>query len=286
MSEENTPFVPTDESAFIVVRAFSDLMEAQHASVNVTSRALLVELAEQSLELNEEFHMLASADVQCDRFFEYPCVAQVIKKSGYTANIFVQILRDLNALDLTISAEELAQNSAITDRALSFSAFDIIELNTAHAADSRYIAPQWAVRLGQWATWFLTAEARFVIGRIARAALSQTDLESYRITLKLGEYIHFTLHAEEQANETRIPLLNLLAEVTDISVLEMRDRKHEEQLAELVKKFNSAAAALRSQGVCSIRLLRTGVRDQEHAAAHNDNFQLLSQSYVTISAAG
>lgn len=286
MSAEDAPFKPTEESSFIVVRALSDLLEAQHPSVNVTSRALLAELAEQSLDLESDFHMLASADVNCDLFFKYPCVAQVIKRTGYTANIFVQILRDLNQLRLSVAPEDLGRKPSITDRALSFDAFDIIELNTAQSADGRYEAPQWAVRLGQWATWFMTTEARFVSGRIARAALSQDDLDTYRITVKLGEYVHFVLHAEDRSGETRVPLLNILAEVANISALEMRDRQHEAQLAEILKKFNSAATALRSQGVCKIRLLRTGNAGQNSNVAQNDNLTLLSDSIVTISAAG
>jgi hypothetical protein len=286
MSAEDTPFNPTEESSFIVVRALSDVLDSQHASVNVTSRALLAELAEQSLDLESEFHMLASADVNCDLFFKYPCVAQVIKKTGYTANIFVQILRDLDRLKVTVAPETLGRKPGITDRSLDFDAFDIIELNTAQSADGRYVAPQWAVRLGQWATWFLTTEARFMIGRIARAALSQDDLETFRMTVKLGEYVRFALHAEDRPNETRVPLLNILAEVTDIAVLEMRDREHEPQLADIIQKFNAAATALRSQGVCSIRLIRAGGAAETRQTAHNDNFALLSDSVVTITAAG
>lgn len=285
MSAEDTPFKPTEESSFIVSRALTELLEAQHASVNVTARALLAELARQSLDLESNYHMLASADVNCDLFFNYPCVAQVINRTGYTANIFVQVLRDLNQLKLSVALEDLGKKPSIMDRSLSFDAFDIIELNTAQSADSRYEAPQWALRLGQWATWFMTAEARMVTGRIACAALSQDDLETYRITVKLGEYVHFVLHTEDRPNETRVPLLNILAEVANVSVLEMHEPKHEAQLAEILKKFNSAATALRSQGICKIRLLRTGSAGENSIAAHNDNFSLLSKSFVTISAA-
>lgn len=285
MPADNTPFKATDESSLIVVRALSDVLEAQHPSVHVTSRAILAELAAQSAGLEPEFHMLASADMNCDGFFKYPCIARVIEKTGYTANIFVQILRDLRLLKLTIPPESLGKRSILAARSMTFDVFDIIEMYAMKSADGRYEAPQWAVRLGQWANWLVTAEARSVMGRIARAALSLDDLETFRMTIKLGEYAHFVLHAEKRVNETRVPLLNILAEVSSISALEMRDRDHEAQLAEILKRFNMAAVALRAEGVCNIRLLRTGTAEG-NLPADNDNYALLSESVVTISAAG
>jgi len=286
MPADDTPFKATDESSLIVVRALSDALETQHPSVSVTSRAILAELAAQSVDLEPEYRMLAAADVNCDSFFKYPCIAQVIEKTGYTANIFVQILRDLRLLRMTIPPESLGQRSILTARTMTFEIFDIIELYAMKSADGRYEAPQWAVRLGQWANWLITADARSVLGRIARAALSLDDLETFRMTIKLGEYVHFVLHAEKRSSETRVPLLNILAEVSSISALDMRDRLNEAQLAETLKRFNMAATALRTEGICNIRLLRTGATAGDRPPAHNDNYALLSESVVTISAAG
>lgn len=286
MPADDTPFTATDESSLIVVRALSDALDGQHPSVNVTSRAILAELAEQSAGLSPEYHMLASADLNCDSFFKYPCIAQVIEKTGYTANIFVQILRDLSMLKMTVPPENLGQRSIVSARSMTFEVFDIIELYAMKSADGRYEAPQWAVRLGQWGNWLVTPEARAVMGRIARAALSLDDLETFRMTIKLGEHVHFVLHTEKRSSETRVPLLNILAEVCSISVLEMRDRQHEAQLSEILKRFNAAATALRAEGVCNIRLLRTGADTGDTRPAHNDNHALLSDSVVMIGAAG
>ena len=286
MPADETPFKATDESSLIVVRALSDALESQHPSVTVTARAILAELATQSADLEPEHHMLAAADVNCDNFFKYPCIAEAIERTGYTANIFVQILRDLGLLRMTIPPESLGQRSILAARTMTFDVFDIIELYTMQSADGRYEAPQWAVRLGQWANWLITAEARSVLGRIARAALSLDDLETFRMTIKLGEYVHFVLHAEKRSSETRVPLLNILAEVSSISALDMRDGQHEAQLAEILKRFNMAATALRAEGICNIRLLRTGAAGGSSQPAHNDNYALLSESVVTISAAG
>jgi hypothetical protein len=286
MPADDTPFKATDESSLMVVRALSDALDSQHPSVNVTSRAILAELAEQSAPLDPEYRMLAAADLNCDSFFKYPCIAQVIEKTGYTANILVQILRDLTLLKMNIAPENLGQRSIVSARSMTFEVFDIIELYAMKSADGRYEAPQWAVRLGQWANWLVTAEARSVMGRIARAALSLDDLETFRMTVKLGEYVHFVLHTEKRSSETRIPLLNILAEVSSISALEMRDRQHEAQLSEILKRFNAAATALRAEGICNIRLLRTGAGTGDSLPAHNDNHALLSESVVTISAVG
>lgn len=286
MPSDDTPFEATDQSSLIVVRALSEAMEMQHPSINVASRALLAELADQSSALEPQYHMLASADLDCDTFFKYPCIAEVIEKTGYTANLLVHILRDLSGLKMEVLPEQVGQRSIVSTRAMRFRIFDIIELYTMQTADGRYQAPQWAVRLGQWANWLITPEARAVLGRIARAALSLTDLETYRMTIKLGEYVYFVLHTEKRKSETRVPLLNILAEVSSVSVLEMRDRQHEAQLGEIIKKFNAAATALRAEGLCNIRLLRTGVGETAAQPADNDNRVLLADSIVTISAAG
>lgn len=286
MPSDDTPFEATDESSLIVVRALSDAIETQHPSVGVTSRALLAELADQSSALEPQYRMLASADVNCDTFFKYPCIAQVIEKTGYTANLLVHVLRDLSDLKMEVLPEQVGQRSIVSARSMRFRIFDIIEIYTMQTADGRYQAPQWAVRLGQWANWLLTPQARVVLGQIARAALSLDDLETYRMTIKLGEYVHFVLHTEKRENETRVPLLNILAEVSSVSVLEMRDRQHEAQLAEIIKKFNAAATALRAEGLCNIRLLRTGAGEMAAQPADNDNRALLADSFVTISAAG
>jgi hypothetical protein len=286
MPADNTPFEATAESALIAVRALSDALDSQHPSVGVTGWALVAELARQSAGLDSEHHMLASADVGCDSFYAYPCIERAIEKTGYTANVFVQILRDLDALKLTVSTEGLGRRSIVSARSLAFDLFDIIELYAMQSADGRYEAPQWAVRLGQWANWLMTAEARHVLGRIARAALSLDDIETFRMATKLGQYVYFVLHAEERPSETRVPLLTMLAEVSSVSVLDMRGREFEPQITEILRKFDAAAAALSAEGVCSIRLLRAGGGAAAAKVAHNDNDALLSDSVVTISAAG
>jgi hypothetical protein len=286
MPADNTPFEATAESSLIVIRALSEVLDVQHPSVGVTARALFAELADQSTGLGLENCMLASADVNSASFFKYPCVGQVVAKTGYTENVFVQILRDLHSLKLKISEESLGRRSIVSARSLTFDVFDIIELYAMQSSDGRYVAPQWAVRLGQWANWLVTAEARSVLGRIARAALSLDEFETFRMAIKLGDYVHFVLHAEERPSETRVPLLNILAEVSSVSVLEMRDRKHEAQLSAILAKFEVAAKALSDQGLCSIRLLRAGNGGESTLAAHNDNFASLYTSVVAISAAG
>lgn len=286
MPASDTPFQATAESSLVVVRALAEVLDSQHPTVSVAARALLAELAEQSAGLGPEHSMLASADVDCDSFFKYPCVGRMIQRTGYTANVFVQILRDLSALKLRIEQEQLGRRSIVAARSLTFGAFDIIELYAMQNADGRYEAPQWAVRLGQWANWLLTAEARVLLGRIARAALSLEDIDSFRMATKLGEYVHFVLRAEQGERETRVPLLNILAEVSSVSVLEMRDRKHEAKLAEILRTFDAAAQALGAEGLCSIRLLRAGPPAANAPLAHNDNFALLHESVVAISAAG
>lgn len=284
MPVDDTPFEATDDSSLIVVRALSETLDSQHDSVAVTAWALFAVLAEQSAGLDDEYHMLASADLTCDSFFKYPCIEHVVRKTGYTANVFVQIMRDLNAQKLKISTEHLGKRSLVSARSLTFDVFDIIEMYTMRTAEGRYEAPQWAVRLGQWANWLMTVEARYAMGRIARAALSLDDLESFRMAIKLGEYVYFVLHAGERQQETRVPLLNILAEVSSISVLEMRDREHEPRLAEILQKFEAASRALGAEGLCNMRLLRASSADSR--VAHNDNHALLSNSVVTISAAG
>lgn len=286
MPASDTPFEATAESSLIVVRALSDVFDSQHPTVAVAARALFAELAEQSAGLGGEHLMLASADVSCDSFYKYPCVGRAIAKTGYTANVFVQILRDLGGLKLRVSHESLGRRSLVSDRSLTFDVFDIIELYAMQNADGRYEAPQWAVRLGQWANWFMTAEARSLMGKIARAALSLEEIESFRMAVKLGEYVHFVLRAEERATETRVPLLNILAEVSSVSALEMRDRKHEAQLARILETFEAAAKALAAEGLCAIRLLRAGGDAANAPAADNDNYALLYESIVAISAAG
>ena len=286
MPADETPFKATADSSLIVVRALSDALDVQHPSVGVTARALFAELAEQSAGLDPDHHMLASADVNCDGFFKYPCIGHVIEKTGYTENVFVQILRDLRSLKLKISEENLGRRSIVMARSLTFDIFDIIELYAMQGADGRYEAPQWGVRLGQWANWLVTAEARALLGRIARAALSLDDFERFKMALKLGEYARFVIHAEERTEETRVSLLNILAEVSSISVLEMRDRSQEPQLVEILASFEAASRALSAEGVCNIRLLKAGAGATTARTAHNDNFALLSDSVVTISAAG
>ena len=285
MPADDAPFEATAESSLIIVRALADILDIQHPSVAVTARALFAELADQSAGLDPEHHMLASADVTCDSFSKYPCIGRVIERTGYTENVFVQILRDLKALKLTVSEENLGRRSIVSARSLSFDIFDIIELYAIQNAEGRYEAPQWAIRLGQWANWLVTAEARFMLGRIARAALSLDDFERFRMAIKLGDYVRFVLHAEERTPETRVPLLNILAEVSSISVLEMRDRAHQPQLAAVLATFDAAAQALSAEGVCNIRLLRAGAA-VDGRIAHNDNAALLSDSIVAISAAG
>ena len=106
------------------------------------------------------------------------------------------------------------------------------------------------------------------------------------MAVKLGEHVHFVLRAEERATETRVPLLSILAEVSSVSVLEMRDRKHEAQLARILETFEAAAKALAAEGLCAIRLLRAGGNAANAPAAHNDNYALLYESVVAISASG
>lgn len=286
MPADDTPFEATAESSLIVVRALSDVLDVQHPSVSVTARALFAELAAQSAGLDGEHHMLVSADLSCESFDKYPCIGRVIEKTGYTAHVFVQILRDLKTLKLKISPENLRQRSIVAARSPTFDVFDIIELYAMQDSEGRYEAPQWAARLGQWANWLVTAEARSVLGRVARAALSLDDFDTFRMAIKLGDYVHFVLHAEGRAGETKVPLLNILAEVSSISVFEMRGREHEAQLAEILAKFNAAADALRAEGICTIRLLRASAGAATGQVAHNDNYELLSNSIVTISAAG
>lgn len=286
MPAEDSPFEATAESSLIVIRALSDALDVQHPSVSVTARALFAELSEQSAGLDHNHHMLVSADVTCDSFFKYPCIGHIIKKTGYTENLFVQILRDLRTLKLKIAEENLGRRSIVSARSMSLDVFDIIELYAIENSKGRYEAPQWAVRLGQWANWLVTSETRFLLGRIARAALSLDDFDRFRMTLKLGEYVRFVIRAEQRTGETRVPLLNILAEVSSVSVLEMRDRAHEPQLAKTLANFDAAAQALRNEGVCSIRLLKAGADASNARLAHNDNFALLSDSVVTISTAG
>jgi hypothetical protein len=285
MQAGDTPFKATDESSLIAVRAFSEALEAQHQSVEVTAWALLAELDGQTAALDSEYRMLASADVTCERIVEYPCISHVIEKTGYTANIIVQILRDIRILKLRISPEDIGKRSVLATRTLTFDAFDIVEMYSMKSTNGRYEAPQWAVRLGQWATWMMTAQARQVLGKIAQAALFLEDLETFKIAVKLGQYAYFVLHAEGRPKETRIPLLNILAEVTNMSVLDLRDRQHEEKLAGILKKFEAASHALAKYGVCNLRLLRAGSAGMAERVAHNDNYALLSDSVVTISAA-
>jgi hypothetical protein len=289
MPASDTPFEATAESSLIVIRALADVFDTQHPTVTVAARALFAELAEQSAGLGGEHLMLASADVNCDSFYKYPSVGRVIQRTGYTDNVFVQILRDLGALKLRIAHEELGRRSIVAGRSLTFGVFDIIELYAMQNAEGRYEAPQWAVRLGQWANWLMTAEARALLGRISRAALSLDDIESFRMAVKLGEYVHFVLRAEERGKEMRVPLLNILAEVASVSVLEMRGREHEAALARILETFDAAAGALSAEGLCSVRLLRAGAGVPGAAnapVAHNDNYALLHESVVAISAAG
>ena len=135
-------------------------------------------------------------------------------------------------------------------------------------------------------SWLLTAESRFALGRIARAALTLDEFAAFQMAVKLGEYVRFVLDAEQRKRETRVPLLNILAEVSSISALNLRDRDHEPQLAAILETFDAATKALGAEGLCTIRLLRAGPVSVNAIAAHNDNYGLLSDSLVSISAAG
>ena len=282
MPTEDVPFIATPESSLTLVRAISLALEAEDPSIGLVGRALLGELGSQAQEVGPGNALLAPALIECDRLFDYPCIEQTIEKTGYTEHIFVQIMKDLAALEFQIPQDALGKTSLITDHSIKFQLFDMVELYEMSASGSGYEAPQWMVRAGQWAYWLMTAEARTTWCRVSRAALSLDTMEAFHFTTKLGEYIRFQLRHQTGGAETHVPLLNILAEVSDVTFLETRDRNREEKLKAIIEQFNTAAGALAAEGLCSIRLLRADTADKSDGRAVNDNNLLLQDSIVAI----
>lgn len=282
MPTEEVPFIATPESSLNLVRAVSLALDAEDPTICLVGRALLGELGAQSRELGPENTLLAPALINCDQFFDYPCIEQTIEKTGYTEHIFVQIMKDLAALEFRIPQDAIGKKSLITEHLIKFPLFDVVSLYEMGTTDSSYETPQWMVRAGQWAYWLMTAEARSTLSRISRAALSLDTLDGFHFAIKLGEYIRFQLRQETGGSETHVPLLNILAEVSDVTFLKTRDRRREEKLQAIIEQFNTAAAALATERLCSIRLIRAEAEDQSANRADNDNEILLQDSIVAI----
>lgn len=283
MTTDGTSYEATANSAHLLVRAISSALDGQDPTVDLVARALIGELGAMSEPDSPENALILPAVISDEQLFSYACVENVIEQTGYTDNIVTQIMKEVGSLVVEISPKSASPRNLITDRRAQFQVFDIVAMREMENDGASNSKPQWLVRAGQWANWLLTAQSRELYSRISRAALSAPDIETFKMAVKLGEYVCFQLRAETDLNETKIPLLTVLAEVCDATLLSARQKKDEHRIAQELDRFEQASQALAREGVCSINISRIRSAESTLMPADNDNEALLHSSIVTIS---
>lgn len=282
MPTDDHTFSANSDSCYAIVRAIAQTLDEQDPTVDLVARALFSELGGMSSQVGAENALFAPASITPKQLLAYQCVGNSIDSTGYSNNIISQIMKDLAALQAVVRPEPSGDRPTIRENRAKFALFDIVEMFEMDGTDAS-ASPQWLVRSGQWAYWLLTAEARELYSRISRAALATEEYDTFKLTARLGEFVRFQLRSHADKSDTQVPLLNVLAEICDATFLSARQKKDEARIAEELRHFERASAALAAQGVCSISI---SAHSSPHAAvlpADNDNEAMLHSSVVTIS---
>lgn len=282
MPTDDHNFSANSDSCYAIVRAIAQTLDEQDSTVDLVARALFSELGRVSPEVGPENALFAPASITPEQLLAYQCVGSSIDNTGYSDNIISQIMKDLAALQVVVLPELTGDRPTIRENRAKFALFDIVEMYEMDSTDTS-ASPQWLVRGGQWAYWLLTAEARQLYSRISRAALATEEFDTFKLTARLGEFVRFQLRSHSDKSETQVPLLNILAEICDATFLSARQKKDEGRIAEELRHFERASAALAEQGICSISISAHSSRPGAVLPADNDNEAMLHSSVVTIS---
>jgi DNA-binding transcriptional regulator YiaG len=124
--------------------------------------------------------------------------------------------------------------------------------------DTEQIELSWLVRAGQWAYWWLNAQGRVWMGRIAHAII-QLDHREVRssevLAKKIGQRLMLLLYAIRSTSTLELKIGNLLEDVGELVTLENRDKNWAPRTRD---RFDEAILKLKEIGVFSDVLWPTG----------------------------
>ncbi|NWJ98054.1 MAG: helix-turn-helix domain-containing protein [Chloroflexi bacterium] len=109
----------------------------------------------------------------------------------------------------------------------------------------------WLVRAGQWAYWWLNAQGRVWMGRIAHAIIELDHREvrsSEVLAKKLGQRLMLLLYAIRTTSTLELKIGNLLEDVGELVTLENRDKNWAPRTRD---RFDEAILKLKEIGVFS-----------------------------------
>jgi DNA-binding XRE family transcriptional regulator len=121
--------------------------------------------------------------------------------------------------------------------------FDIVKVERYEHPSGKRIEVAWSVRAGQWAYYWLNAQGRVYLARMAKALL-ELDHQGTALSKKLGQRIVLLANAVSQLRNLRIDGL-----LEDVGELPSPERRHRNWAGRMRERFDEAMLELQKAGI-------------------------------------